>query len=291
MSFIIDQNLCVGCGACFSNCPNRAIIKRGDDYLVSQLCSDCGTCINLCPMEAIRQGETRADFDNKKIAKAVKKIFSLKKGIVAMKYVGKPPQGVTVEEGPQFWCSICGDIFEGKGEPVFFTGGASACGGSGMVGVGAPKATKDEFKAAMDAFVVGEGKLLATNDLISKGREVFPLFPKIYEGVVIGSLEQVKMPDIIIFPANGHQMCMIATAYGFDTGNVVSGYSGAPACIMTIAIPFVDNKPVFSTGDWGGRTRSRMEDNEMFVCLPYRLVPGIIKNAGRTVYAHGSEFT
>jgi len=42
--------------------------------------------------------------------------------------------------------------------------------------VGAPGSNKDEFNAAMDAFVVGEGKLFATNDLISKGRELFPLF-------------------------------------------------------------------------------------------------------------------
>ena len=290
MPFIINQNLCVGCGACFSNCPNKAIIRRGDTYLVTQLCSDCGTCINVCPVEAIGQGKAKVDFDNKKIAKAIKEKLSLKRDIVAMKYTDKAPQGITVEDGPQFWCAICGDIFEGKGEPLFFTGGASACGGSGMAGIGSPKASKDEFKAAMDAFVVGEGKLLATNDLISKGREFFPLFPKVYGGVVIGSLEHVKIPDIIIFPANSHQMCMIATAYGFDTGNVVTGYSGAPACIMTISIPFVENTPVFSTGDWGGRTRSRIEDNEMFVSLPYRLVPGIIKNVDRTVYAQGSEF-
>ena len=125
MPFIIDQNLCVACGACFSNCPNRAIIKRGDHYLVTQLCSDSGPCINLCPMEAIGQGETKADFNNKKIDKALKEIFSLKKGIVAMKYVDKPPQGVTVEDGPHFWCAICGDIFDGKGEPLFFTGSAA----------------------------------------------------------------------------------------------------------------------------------------------------------------------
>jgi len=74
--------------------------------------------------------------------------------------------------------------------------------------------------------------------------------------VIIGALEQIEMPDLILFPVNVHQMTVISTAYAFETGNVISGYSGAPMCIQTIPIPLVENKPVFTTGDWGGRTRS-----------------------------------
>jgi uncharacterized protein (DUF169 family) len=240
-------------------------------------------------MGAIGEGKTQTDFDNKKIDKALKDKLFLKRHIVAMKYADKAPQGIVVEEGPQFWCAICGDIFEGKGSPVFFTAPASACGGSAMIGVGSLKATKEEFTTVINEIVIGEGKLYATNDLLSKGREVFPLFAKIFGGVIIGSLEYVKMPDLIIFPANGHQICVISTAYSFDTGNVIMGYAAAPSCIMTIPIPFVENKPVFSTGDWGGRTRSRMKDDQIFVSIPFRLVPGIIKNMDRTVYARESN--
>jgi len=289
MSFAIDQNLCVACGSCFSNCANRAIIRRGDAYLVTEMCSDCGTCTYYCPMGAIGEGKTKAEFDNKKIDKALKDKLSLKRHIVAMKYVDKAPQGIPVEDGPQFWCAICGDIFEGKGNPVFFTAPASACGGSAMIGIGSLRATKEEFTTVINEIVVGEGKLYATNNLLSKGREAFPLFPKVFGGVIIGSLEHIEMPDLILFPINGHQMCVISTAYAFDTGKIIMGYAAAPACVMTITFPFVENKPVFSIGDWGGRTRSRMKDDEIFVCFPYRLVPGLVKNMDRTIYAQGSN--
>lgn len=289
MPFIIDQNLCVVCGSCFSNCPNRAITKRESAYIVTAMCSDCGSCVRCCAVGAIGAGETKADFDNKKIGKAIKDKLRLRRDIVAMKFVDKAPEGIPIEEGPQFWCSICGDTFEGNGSPLFFTGRASACGGSIMVGVGAPESNKDEFKAAMDAFVVGEGRLFATNDLISKGRELFPLFPKQYGGVIIGSLEHIEMPDLILFPINVHQMTVISTAYAFETGNVITGYSGAPMCIQAIPIPLVENQPVFTTGDWGGRTRSRMKDDEMLVSIPYRLIPGLVKNMDRTIYAQESH--
>ena len=64
-------------------------------------------------MGAIGEGKSKAEFDNKKIDKALKEKLSLKRNIVAMKYAEKAPQGITVEDGPQFWCATCGDIIEG----------------------------------------------------------------------------------------------------------------------------------------------------------------------------------
>jgi len=289
MPYVIHQEVCVECGSCYSNCPNGAVLKRRGTYSVSAMCSDCGACMSNCAVGAIGPGEAKADFNNEKIDKALKDKLGLTRDIVAMKFFDKAPDAIPVEEGPQFWCSICGDIFEGNGSPIFFTGRASACGGSAMVGVGAPRSNNEEFKAAMDAFVVGEGRLFETVELISKGRELFPLFPKQYGGVIIGSLKQVEMPDLIHMPVNGHQMTVLSTAYAFETGNVIIGYTGAPMCIQTIPIPLLENKPVFSTGDWGGRTRSRMKDDEILAAIPYRLVPGIIKNMDKTIYARESK--
>jgi len=286
MSFTINQELCVECGGCFSNCPNGAVLKSSGVYSVSAMCSDCGTCVSCCPVGAIGPGVTKTDFDNMKIDSALKEKLSLQRDIVAMKFSDNTPDGIPIEEGPQFWCAICGDIFEGNGDPIYFSGRASACGGSTMVGVGAPQSDTEEFKAAMDAFVVGEGKLFISNELISRGREFFPLFSRQFKGVILGSLQQMSMPDMIYFPVTPHQMAVLSTAYAFETGNVISGYSGAPMCIQTIPVPFLQNKPAFNTGDWGGRTRSRLKEEEMLVSLPYKLVPGFLSNLDRISYAH-----
>jgi uncharacterized protein (DUF169 family) len=236
-------------------------------------------------MSAIGKGKIKAELNNKKLNSTLKDKLFLKKNIVAMKFADKAPEGITVEEGPHFWCGICGDIFDGNGSPVFFTSKASSCGGCANIGIGAIKATKEEFETALNAQVLGEGNLYASKDVMPKGRSLFPLFPKVYEGVILASLEQMSMPDLIIFPVNGHQMCMISTAYAFDTGEVIMGCAGKSTCLMSVSTPLVENRPVFTSGDHGGRTFMRLKDEEIVVCLPYKLVPGLVKNLDRTVYA------
>ncbi|KPJ57090.1 MAG: hypothetical protein AMJ42_04795 [Deltaproteobacteria bacterium DG_8] len=289
MPYSIDKTLCGECGSCFSICSNRAVVKREGVYLVTEMCSDCGVCIPFCPTGAIGKGKSKAEFDNKMLDKALKDKLSLKRHIAAMKYADQAPQGVRVEEGPHFWCAICGDIFEGKGTQVFFTAKASTCGGSAMIGVGVGKYTRDEFEAALQGEVTGEGKLFATKNEMTKARCFFPRYPKVFGGMILGSLEEMSMPDLIIFPVNGDQMCMISTAYTFDTGEVISGFAGSATCMMTVAIPYLENRPVFSSGDYSGRDFMRLKDEEIVVCFPYRLVPGLVKHMERTVYARDSN--
>ena len=74
-----------------------------------------------------------------------------------------------------------------------------------------------------------------------------------------------------------------------QANELITGYAGKSTCLMTITFPFIENKPVFTVGDHGGRTFMRLQDDELLVCFPYRLVPGLITNLGRTVYAQGHE--
>ena len=285
MSFIIDQNICVGCGSCTGNCPNRAIIRKGTIVFITEMCSDCGTCLQYCPMDAIGEGKTKAEYDNKKLDTALKEKLSLNRNIAAMKFVDKAPEGITVEEGPHFWCGICGDIFDGNGSPVFFTAKASSCGGTANLGLGAKKATREDYETVVNGQVIGEGNLYASREVMSKGRSIFPQYPKVCAGVILGSLDQISTPDLIIFPVNGHQMCIISTAYAFDTGEFIFGYAGKSTCLMSVTFPQMENRPVFTSGDHGGRTFMRLQDEEIVVCFPYRLVPGLVTNMDRTVFA------
>jgi uncharacterized protein (DUF169 family) len=236
-------------------------------------------------MEAIGKGKVKTEFDNKKLDRALKKKLDLTKQIAAMKYADKAPQGIPVEKGPHFWCGICGEIFDGEGRPVFFTARASSCGGCANIGIGPTKATRQEFDAAIHAQVVGEGNLYASKDVMPKNRSLFPLYAKVYAGVIVGPLQQVSRPDVILLPVSGHQMAIISTAYAFDSGELIMGYAGKAMCLMTVATPLMSNRPVFSTGDHGGRTFMRLQHGEMVVSFPYRLVPGLVKNMDRTIYA------
>jgi uncharacterized protein (DUF169 family) len=286
MPFTINQDLCASCGSCWSICPNRVVVKREGGYFVSEMCCDCGTCVPYCPTGAIGEGKVKVELNNKKLHYALKDKLSLTRDVAAMKFADKPPQGVRVEEGPHFWCAICGDIFDGTGSPVFFSAKASTCGGSAMIGIGAGKYSREEFDAAIEAEVAGEGKHFATKDEMSKARSFFPRYPKAFGGMILASLEEMPVPDLVLLPITGRQMSMISTAYTFDTGQIIMGYMGSALCMMTIAIPYLENRPVFSCGDYSGRNFMRLKDGENVVCLPYKLVPGLVKNLDRTVYAH-----
>ena len=55
---------------------------------------------------------------------------------------------------------------------------------------------------------------------------------------------------------------------------------------MTIPTALMDNRPVFCAGDHGGRMFMRLSHDELLICFPFQLVPGLVKNLDRTVYAN-----
>ncbi len=290
MIAIIDQDLCAKCSSCFSNCQYEAITRRGDGFYVSTLCTGCGNCIQFCPTKAMGNTGEKIEFDNVKVANALEEKLGLTKQIVAMKYANKPPEGVEVEEGPQFWCAMCGDVYNGDAEPLFFTAESSMCGGSQMVGVGSRKVEKEVMhEALIGARVIGEGCHYETVEVMSRARDAFPPLQRKNKGVIIGSLKQIKMPDLILFVVNARQLCMTSTAYAFDSGNIIQGFAGSAGCIMAVSYPLAKNRPVFTCGDHGARMFGQLDDNELIMGFPYRLVPGLIKNLGRTHFAGEQE--
>ncbi len=191
MPFTINDELCARCGSCIGNCPNRAIVRREDTVAVTDMCCDCGVCVRYCPVGAIGRGAIDAMLDVKRLAFCLKNKLGLSRAIAAMKFFDKAPSNVPVEEGPQFWCAICGDIFEGQGAPLFFSAEASMCGGCANMGLGAKRVTREEFDAALEASVVGEGNLYASREPMTKNRDAFSRFSHIFKGMVIGAFEEI----------------------------------------------------------------------------------------------------
>lgn len=52
---MVDQNKCIGCGACEGICPVGAIsVNNGKAQIDTEKCIKCGSCENICPVEAIK---------------------------------------------------------------------------------------------------------------------------------------------------------------------------------------------------------------------------------------------
>jgi NAD-dependent dihydropyrimidine dehydrogenase PreA subunit len=55
MPAVVDENKCIGCGACVENCPSEAISLNDQGIAVvdKEKCTGCGKCAKACPVEAI----------------------------------------------------------------------------------------------------------------------------------------------------------------------------------------------------------------------------------------------
>ncbi|MGB0780683.1 MAG: 4Fe-4S binding protein [Candidatus Poseidoniaceae archaeon] len=53
--FVVEEDLCYGCGACIGLCPTNALSMKGLLAIVEQLqCTYCELCIPSCPVDALR---------------------------------------------------------------------------------------------------------------------------------------------------------------------------------------------------------------------------------------------
>ena len=53
MAVNIDNDKCIGCGACVDMCPVNALAVEDGKVKVNNDCIDCGACVSSCPAEAL----------------------------------------------------------------------------------------------------------------------------------------------------------------------------------------------------------------------------------------------
>jgi MinD superfamily P-loop ATPase len=57
MAYKVDNDKCVNCGSCDSECPVEAIAEKdGHRWIDPAKCQGCGACAGVCPTDAISEG-------------------------------------------------------------------------------------------------------------------------------------------------------------------------------------------------------------------------------------------
>lgn len=59
---VMDKDICIECGICFSYCPVNSIKWNGGQYIIDYgFCKGCGICEKECPKEAIKMIKEKED--------------------------------------------------------------------------------------------------------------------------------------------------------------------------------------------------------------------------------------
>ena len=56
---LLDQELCITCGACVKRCPAKAMVIENKKLVIDyDKCLSCGVCIPTCPKQALKVGQS-----------------------------------------------------------------------------------------------------------------------------------------------------------------------------------------------------------------------------------------
>jgi nitroreductase/NAD-dependent dihydropyrimidine dehydrogenase PreA subunit len=70
----IDENKCIGCGACASECLPTAIIMKDKKPVVrNRICIECSHCVSVCPVDAVEM----IDYNREEVVEYNKATFDI----------------------------------------------------------------------------------------------------------------------------------------------------------------------------------------------------------------------
>jgi uncharacterized protein (DUF169 family) len=215
------------------------------------------------------------------LSEKMKKMLGLESLPIAISFSTEAPEGVEQMQGRARLCQMLDRVrFEGES---FYTvsechecdGGASSCGLRMM----SESRKTGEFLVKLGLF---GSRRAARRFLNSNPRIEFGTV----QAVSFSPLEKAKFePDVVVLICNAKQGMQIAEAFAYESGKRTTGLTGPPICSAVVAAPFLTGEVVYSLGDTGARKYMKLKDEDMFVGIPGELLPDIVENLGKGVFA------
>ena len=215
---------------------------------------------------------------NSAYAKKLKEHEGYTRDIIAFKLCDEPPQDVEpYGDDISFMCAIVGEIWEGRRMPFYITNKNVLCGGAVYSGIGNKPMTREDFSAGMETSL-GSKKAYASREIMRRVNQQILHHFKHHKYLVIGRLEDVEHPDVVMIVADANKILRLTKAYTWKTGELVHGISGTAWCANSLPLVYRTKTMTFNMGDPPSRFLMKLDDGEMFCLIHYSLLPLIVEN-------------
>ncbi|MBC8041867.1 MAG: DUF169 domain-containing protein [Rhizobacter sp.] len=220
------------------------------------------------------------------LAKTIRDFTGIARDFVALKFcetLADIPEGTAKYQGKGIYCGMWSEV-RNYAEPFYTVPDDHICGGgTSYTGMGQKDLPPKMVEVGWN-MLVGEGKIYYSRESVIACQESVPASfkkEKRFEATVMGRLEQVPNPDVVLFFCNAQRHEWLAHAYGFESGELMQGLAGLSLCAFVVPHPHLTGKPIFSPGDLSGRELARMNPDELCVSFPFAALETVARNLSR----------
>jgi uncharacterized protein (DUF169 family) len=214
---------------------------------------------------------------NKDYARRLKEHGYARKAIAFKLCDDIPAYAEPYGDDASFHCAVTAELWEEGKKPVYITNSNILCGGAVYSGLGNRKIGKEEFDGGMEQ-TIGLQRGYATRQVFRRVNQQMQHVFKTHTYQVIGSLEDVEDPDVVMIVADARKVQRLCKAYTWETGELVYGTSGTAWCNSAFPPVLKTKTMTFTMGDEQSRILMQLEDGDMFCMIHYAVLPLVIKN-------------
>jgi uncharacterized protein (DUF169 family) len=214
---------------------------------------------------------------NAQYAKTLMEKEGYDKSIVAFKLTDEEPEDIkSYGTGCSFLCAIAAEVWEEE-EPFYITNKNIVCGGAVYSGLGSRKLTKESFDDGME-LVIGKNQAYCSRETMRRVNQQYPHFFHAHKYMIIGPLEAVAEPDMVMIVTDAHRVMRLCKSYTWKTGELVKSLGGTAWCTISFPSVYRDKTMTYNFGDPPSRALMMLEPGDMYCTIHYDLLPLVIEN-------------
>ncbi len=216
--------------------------------------------------------------NNKELAQKLYDHEGYKRKIIAYKLCDEIP-GYAEPYGNDisFLCAIAAEIWDGR-KPFCITNQNILCGGAVYAGLGSRKLSKEDFDSGMEGTTIGQNCAYATREVFRRVNQQIHHHFKHRKHMVIGALEDVPDPDVVMIVADANRIMRLTKVYTWKTGELAHSLSGTAWCNNSFPYIYNSKTITYNFGDPPSRVLMQLEPGDAYCFIHYDILPMIVEN-------------